>query len=68
LNLTLTRSQRRSESFKVTSNDPPNLTPRNALALSEYAELAGMTPEQFLYVSVGFKALKKSANALSDLI
>jgi hypothetical protein len=31
------------------------------------AELIGMTPEQFLYVSVGFEALKKSANALPDL-
>jgi len=49
----------------MTPRTSPLATP---IALSEYAELAGMTPEQFLYVSVGFKALKKSANALSDLI
>jgi hypothetical protein len=43
------------------------LTPRNAAAITLYAELAGMTPKQFLYVSVGFEALKKAANALPDL-
>jgi hypothetical protein len=43
------------------------LTTRNATALSQYAELVGMTPERFLYVSVGFETLKQAANALPDL-
>jgi hypothetical protein len=42
-------------------------TYRNATALSQYTELVGMTPVRFLYVSVGFGALKKAANALPEL-
>jgi hypothetical protein len=42
------------------STTTTTLTPGNAMVLIKYAELAGMTPEQFLYVSVGFEALKKA--------
>jgi hypothetical protein len=41
---------------------------RNAAAVHQDAELAGMSPEQFLYVSVGFEALKKAADSLPDLL
>jgi len=43
------------------------LSSENAVAVHWYAELAGVTPEQFLYVSTGFDALKKAANVLPDL-
>jgi hypothetical protein len=43
-------------------------TYRNATALSQYAELVGMTPVRFFYVSVRFGALKKAANALQAAV
>ena len=43
------------------------LTPRNAVAIAQYAELVGLTLAKFLYVSVEFEALKKAPNALPDL-